>query len=140
MKINQATIFFSVIIVLVFGAIITFMLSGSSSSKVNYDAFATCLKDKGATFYGAFWCPHCITTKKFFGSSGSLLPYVECSTPDGQGQLPVCTDKKITGYPTWILADGTEITGEISSAKLDNLFKLSEKTACPLPVGAPQKP
>ena len=24
-----------------------------------YDTFASCIKESGALFYGAFWCPHC---------------------------------------------------------------------------------
>jgi hypothetical protein len=91
-----------------------------------YDAFASCLKEKGAVFYGAFWCPHCQNQKAMFGKSARLLPYVECSTPDGRGQLSVCRDKKIQGYPTWEFADGSRETGEVS------LAKLAEKTGCPL--------
>lgn len=91
------------------------------------DAFAQCLKDKGATFYGAFWCPHCQNQKTMFGKSSKLLPYVECSTPDGRSQLQVCQDKKIDSYPTWEFADGSRETGEVP------LTRLSEKTGCPLP-------
>ena len=91
------------------------------------DSFAQCLKDKGAVFYGAFWCPHCQNQKKLFGRSARLLPYIECSTPNGQGQLPICIDKKITGYPTWEFADGSREDGEVS------LEKLAEKTSCELP-------
>jgi thiol-disulfide isomerase/thioredoxin len=92
-----------------------------------YDAFATCLKDKGAVFYGAFWCPHCQATKKLFGSSEKLLPYVECSTPDANGQTQICIDKKIVSYPTWEFKDGSRLNGELS------LQQLSDKTACVLP-------
>lgn len=91
------------------------------------DDFATCLKDKGATFFGAFWCPHCQNQKALFGRSARLLPYVECSTPDGKGQLQVCIDKKVTGYPTWEFADGSRENGEVP------LAKLAEKTQCTLP-------
>ena len=91
------------------------------------DQFTQCLKDKGAVFYGAFWCPHCQNQKKMFGRSEKLLPYVECSAADGRGQLPLCNDKKIEGYPTWEFADGTRLSGEIP------LETLSEKTGCPLP-------
>jgi len=92
------------------------------------DTFAQCLKDKGAVFYGAFWCPHCARTKALFGRSQSHLPYVECSTPDGQGQLQVCKDKEITNYPTWEFTDGSRLTGERT------LQELSEKTGCQLPA------
>ena len=91
------------------------------------DTFASCIKDSGATFYGAFWCPHCQNQKAMFGASAKLLPYVECSTPDGNSQLPICTDAGVTGYPTWEFADGTRESGEVS------LDKLSEKTSCVLP-------
>ncbi len=87
---------------------------------------AQCLKDKGATFYGAFWCPHCQATKRMFGSAVSALPYVECSTPDGKGQLQVCIDKQITNYPTWIFADGSRLTGELTAAQL------ATASGCPL--------
>lgn len=90
------------------------------------DQFAQCLKDKGAIFYGAFWCPHCQNQKKMFGRSQKLLPYVECSTADGRGQLPSCSEKKIEGYPTWEFTDGTRLSGEIP------LRTLAEKTGCEL--------
>ena len=91
------------------------------------DGFATCIVNSGATFYGAFWCPHCQAQKKLFGTSERLLPYVECSTPDGNGQTKVCIDKKITGYPTWVFKDGSILTGEVP------LATLAEKTSCSLP-------
>jgi hypothetical protein len=129
MKLTQKTIFFIVIIVLVLGTIATFIIRGSGpKTTINYDAFATCLKDKGATFYGAFWCTHCQAEKKLFGSSEKLLPYVECSTPDGGSQTQICKDKNIQGYPTWIFADGSILTGEIP------LATLADKTSCPLPT------
>jgi len=131
MKITQQTIFFSVIVVLVLGSIITFMVQKSQpvvpAGPGKLDAFATCLKDKGAIFYGAFWCPHCQAEKKLFGTSEKLLPYVECSTPDGSGQTQICKDKKIEGYPTWIFADGSTLTGEVP------LSDLANKTSCTLP-------
>lgn len=92
-----------------------------------YDEFAKCLGDKGATFYGAFWCPHCRNQKAIFGKSASLLPYVECSMPDGNTQNQACNDKKITGYPTWEFAGGERVSGEVS------LATLAEKTKCELP-------
>ena len=91
------------------------------------DSFTQCLEDKGAIFYGAFWCPHCQRTKALFGNSAKLLPYVECSTPDGKSQLQECKDKEIKTYPTWIFTDGNILTGERT------LQELAEKTACALP-------
>ncbi|PIQ91876.1 MAG: hypothetical protein COV70_01795 [Parcubacteria group bacterium CG11_big_fil_rev_8_21_14_0_20_39_22] len=91
------------------------------------DAFASCLEEKKAVFYGAFWCPHCQNQKAMFGSSQRKLPYIECSTPDGKGQLQICEDKQIDTYPTWIFEDGSRLSGEIS------LERLSEVTGCELP-------
>ena len=133
MKITQKTIFFTIIIILVLGTVATFIIRGVNPKySINYDAFATCLKDKGATFYGAFWCPHCKAEKALFGSSVKLLPYVECSTPDANDQTQICKDKKIEAYPTWIFADGSTQTGEIP------LATLAEKTSCVLPTEASQ--
>ncbi|OHA90487.1 MAG: hypothetical protein A2832_02240, partial [Candidatus Zambryskibacteria bacterium RIFCSPHIGHO2_01_FULL_44_22b] len=91
------------------------------------DTFANCIKDSDAIFYGAFWCSHCQNQKAMFGSSSKLLPYIECSTPDGKNQLPVCKEAGVTGYPTWTFANGTREGGEVS------LQRLSELTSCPLP-------
>ena len=91
------------------------------------DEFAQCVAESGATFYGAFWCPHCQDQKRAFGKSEKNLPYVECSTPDGQGQTQECADAGITSYPTWTLADGTELGGVQSPADL------ADATGCVLP-------
>ncbi len=96
------------------------------------DIFAQCLGEKSAKFYGAFWCPHCQAQKALFGNSKDKLPYVECSTPDGQGQTEECKNKNITGYPTWEFAVGTST--EMSSGE-KTLKELSEKTGCQLPTG-----
>lgn len=104
-----------------------FFLVSANSKPGKLDEFAQCLKDKGAVFYGAFWCPHCQNQKAMFGKSAKLLSYTECSTPDGKGQLAVCKEKNVTGYPTWEFADGSRESGEVS------LQKLSEKTGCQLP-------
>lgn len=126
---NNVKIFISVVALLILGTVAAAFLQSTSTptGPGKYDDFATCLKDKGAVFYGAFWCPHCQTQKKLFGSSQKLLPYVECSTADGSAQTQACTDKNITGYPTWEFADGTRLNGEIP------LAQLAEKTSCVLP-------
>lgn len=97
-----------------------------------YDTFATCIKQSGAMFYGAFWCPHCQEQKHLFGDAGRLLPYVECSTPDRQ-QTTACADARITSYPTWSFADGERMTGALPMATL------AVKTGCALPPSDKQK-
>lgn len=92
-----------------------------------FDNFAQCLSDAGAIFYGAFWCPHCKDQKEMFENS-SKLPYVECSTPDAQGQLKRCIDEGVDGYPYWKFPDGTVIEGVAS------FEQLGEKTGCEVPA------
>ncbi len=95
-----------------------------SSTPGAYDSLAQCLSQKGVKFYGAFWCPHCQEQKSLFGRSSRLLPYIECSTPDGRGQLKVCQDAKIEGYPTWEFADGSREPATLSPREL------ADRTGC----------
>lgn len=92
-----------------------------------YDAFATCIADSGAKFYGAFWCPHCQEQKKIFGDSKDLLPYVECDPNGKNPEVQLCKQKNVLNYPTWEFPDGSIETGE------KTLEYLSQKTSCPLP-------
>jgi hypothetical protein len=96
-----------------------------------YDAFAKCIAQSGAKFYGAFWCPHCAAQKQEFGSSEQYLPYVECSLPDDESaQTQICIDKNIGSYPTWVFPDGSRLTGTTP------LATLAQKTGCALPDSA----
>jgi thiol-disulfide isomerase/thioredoxin len=126
MPLNKKT-FLTIIASAILIIIISVLLVKYSNTPSKYDGFASCLSEKGAKFYGAFWCPHCRNQKNMFGKSSKNLPYIECSTPDGNGQLAVCTEAGIESYPTWIFSDGSKENGEIS------LEKLAEKTNCQLP-------
>ena len=113
-----------IVVVILVGGIGFWWLYNNQQGEL--DDFAECLKDKGATFYGAFWCPHCQNQKSLFGNSAKYLPYVECSTPDGNSQLEICKEQKIQAYPTWQFGDGSKQEGELT------LKELSDKTGCPL--------
>lgn len=130
---NNKKIFFLIIGLLILGTIATVLFQSPKlpTGPGKYDEFAQCLKGKGAIFYGAFWCPHCQAQKELFGSSVKFLPYVECSTLDGQSQTQECKDKKIESYPTWELSDGTRLPIENEAGV--TLETLSAKTSCPLP-------
>lgn len=107
------------------GALIVLALfSINAFTPGNKDALAQCINDAGAKFYGAFWCSHCQAQKQAFGKSERLLPYIECSTADGQGQLEVCREAGVKSYPTWVFADGEQLTGDTP------LATLAEKTGC----------
>lgn len=125
MKGKGVTIFWAVIALLIVGGLGWTMYAKTLPGK--YDGLAQCLTEKGAKFYGAFWCPHCQDQKKAFGNSAELLPYVECSNPDGKSQTQICIDKQVQQYPTWEFADGSRVTGQKSPAEL------AEKTGCTLP-------
>lgn len=129
---HGALIFWIAILVLIVVAIgASFVIKPGPG---DLDSFAQCLEEKGAKFYGAFWCPHCQAQKRLFGRSAEVLPYVECSTPDGNSQLQVCIDAKIEQYPTWEFADGSRLTGERT------LQELGAKTSCELPSDTSSEP
>lgn len=120
-------IIYIIIALAVIAGIIWLIMTPGKPGKL--DAFATCIKDSGAIFYGTFWCPHCQNQKARFGSSAKLLPYVECSTPDGQGQTAVCREAGIQIYPTWQFGESTttRVTGDLE------LSDLANATGCALP-------
>ena len=120
---KKANIITTLAIILVLGGGI-YALAKKASQPGKYDGLAQCIADSGAKFYGAFWCPHCQATKAMFGKSAKLLPYVECSKPNGKGQLPICDELGIKGYPTWRFTDETELGGERT------LQELADKTNC----------
>ena|SRR3989344_458716 len=90
-----------------------------AGDKTNLDAFAQCLRSKGAVMYGADWCPHCQNEKNAFGESFRLVSYVECPADPKR-----CLEAGVAGYPTWIFSDGTRLIGE------QGIRKLSETSGC----------
>lgn len=89
------------------------------------------LSKSDAKFYGASWCPHCNSQKDLFGSSVKRIPYVECS-PGGSNapQAPVCKEKNIQSYPTWII-NGQRYTGVQPLDTLAQLTKFEYKGGKP---------
>ncbi len=112
---------------IVTGALVVLILSGMvwyATRPGQYDTFANCIKDSGAKFYGAWWCPHCSDQKALFGKSAKHLPYIECSNAD-KSQNALCDEAKITNYPTWEFKSGVR-------ANLQSLTELAAMTSCPL--------
>lgn len=126
MKNKQKTLLYWGISILVVASAIGAMVYYSGQPGP-LDEFAKCLGDKGATFFGAYWCPACNKQKAAFGRSVQYLPYTECSDPGTRNQNELCISKGIQSYPTWEFADGERLTGVLSPAQL------AEKTACALP-------
>lgn len=129
MKSNQVILYGILVAILIGGLIYAREVSTPQTSVPTspHDSFAQCLSDAGAKFYGTFWCPHCKKQKELFQNS-KKLPYIECSTPNGQGQLKICADAGITSYPTWVFADSSQLSGK------QTFENLSEKTGCAVPV------
>lgn len=122
---KKVSVFVAVGLIILAFLFFFFSLKQNNSGKL--DSFVICLKDKGATIYGTFWCTHCLSQKKIFGSSERFLPYIECSTADGKGQAQACKDKHIVSYPTWTFTNSATVSAELS------LKDLSDRTGCQLP-------
>jgi hypothetical protein len=103
------------------------MTGRAISRSANMDDFAKCLADSGAKMYGAYWCGHCSNQKKLFGDSWQYVNYTECDANGNNAKPELCTEAGVTGYPTWIFADGTKAEGELSFSEL------SKKSGCALP-------
>jgi hypothetical protein len=100
----------------------------------NLDEFAQCLTNKGATMYGASWCPVCKAQLKAFGSAAQNLQYVECSIDGSWMPTEDCTDANVTKFPTWTFSDGSRLSGLLT------MDRLSKKTGCRLPAEGATKP
>jgi len=85
------------------------------------DGFARCLSQRGATFYGAEWCPHCAKQIDDLDGSFRYVDYVECTVEEAR-----CRDAGVRSYPTWTFSDGSRLTGRLS------LQHLARKTGCSL--------
>jgi thiol-disulfide isomerase/thioredoxin len=127
MKKPTQGIIYSVIFIIILAAVIVFAVY-KSKQPGPYDDFAQCLTEEGVTYYGAFWCPNCQKQTAMFKKSKKFVNYVECSTPDRQGQKQACKDAVIEAYPTWEFADGERIEG------VQSFDDLAEKTQCELPA------
>lgn len=119
-----------VAIAIVAVALVAWGVLALSQQSTKLDGFASCIKESGATFYGAFWCPHCQAQKAMFKKSARLLPYVECSESDGRTQTKACDEQGVKSYPTWRFKDGSVEEGTLT------LEELSGRTGCQVPADA----
>ena len=92
-------------------------------------ALATHLRDSGARFYGAYWCPACQEQKALFTASVDRLPYVECTPGGRSGPRAVdCVTRNIQEYPTWIIG-GQRYTGVVSVERLGRVSNFDRSAA-----------
>ncbi|MFH1133745.1 MAG: hypothetical protein V1735_04590 [Nanoarchaeota archaeon] len=122
MKIKRKTLYAIIAFLVVAGGVmaLSLVLQPEEPEPVSLDDFAKCLTEKGAKMYGAYWCGHCQNQKTAFGESWQYVTYIEC----GRGENPACDDAGIEGYPTWIFADGSRQSGELTFPQL------AAKTGC----------
>jgi hypothetical protein len=127
-KDRRAMIFRTVVILVIVacvGAFAIIKMQNTSTVPDTRNDLAQCLTDKGVKMYGAYWCPHCAQQKKDFGKAFSKVTYVECAVQGSpQTQTQACKDAGITGYPTWVFANGDRLSGE------QPLATLSDKAGC----------
>lgn len=65
-------------------------------------ALANHLKQIGAKFYGAFWCPYCNQQKQLFGEQAfRQINYIECDASGNNPQPKLCIKAGINAFPTW---------------------------------------
>ncbi len=91
----------------------------STASQV---ALASHLRQRGAKFYGTFWCQYCKQQKEMFGQQAfSKINYIECDPQGKNAQTDLCQKANIESFPTW------EINGRLYKGlkPLDELADLS---------------
>jgi thiol-disulfide isomerase/thioredoxin len=123
-KQQNQLLFWGILIIVVVG--FTALIIRDSGKPGKFTSLAQCLDEKGAKFYGAFWCPACESQRTQFGKAQNDLPYIECSNQD-RSQTDICNNENIQSYPTWKFVDGSVITG------VQSFEFLAEKTGCELP-------
>ncbi len=130
----KITFAFCIVILISIFSFLAYMRTGSPYADGALDNFARCLTGKGATMYGAYWCPHCQNEKRAFGSSFRFVQYVECTEETAR-----CLEAGIKGYPTWtfpVLLVSTESLDRQEVERFEGeqgLTKLSEISGCALP-------
>jgi hypothetical protein len=78
-----------------------------------------CIRNSGALFYGAHWCPVCARQKQAFERYAGMLPYVECY--DGSKSAGInarCKSMGIKSFPTWLFRDGHRKSGLLDPLEL----------------------
>lgn len=105
-----------IIILAIFMAIVFF--SSRDSGGDEYRPLAECMTAAGVAMYGTDWCPHCQEQKRLFGKAFKEIRYYNCD------YAKACVEQGVEGYPTWIFADGSRLTGT------QPLSVLAEKTNC----------
>jgi hypothetical protein len=107
-------------------ALITLTRAGAAAA-AGYGTLADCVRNSGAVMYSASWCPVCRQQRQEFRGFANRLKTMECSVGGNRKKTrAVCEKMGISGYPTWIFADG-------SSAGFLSAKDLAARTGCEAP-------
>eukprot|EP00039_Didymoeca_costata_P009600 m.127268 g.127268 ORF g.127268 m.127268 type:complete len:128 (-) comp14542_c0_seq1:2033-2416(-) len=87
------------------------------------EKLAKCLSRRGFTLYGTSWCGWCQKQLDMFGDAQKLVPYRDCTGPDGKGWDPECRRLGIQVVPSWTTGDGRVLAGTQSLHDLAYLSK-----------------
>jgi uncharacterized membrane protein len=104
------------------------VFSATGPASPYQEALARHLRDSGARFYGASWCPACREQKRLFGTAASELPYVECDAASAGARTDLCVQANVRNFPTWTIRGGRH-EGVLPLATLANLSAFTPKTA-----------
>jgi len=85
--------------------ILLIILSGCSNASLISKESTECIASK-ATLYMSESCIHCIKQENMFGENYQYLNKVSCKLDPKK-----CLEAGITGTPTWVLNDGTQLVG-----------------------------
>jgi len=92
----------------------------SSRSTDDKNTLAQCLSEKGAIMYGTERCSHCNAQKALFGPEAfKKVQFVDC-----EAEKNTCWLAGVTGYPTWIFDDKSQLMGQ------QTLETLANKAGC----------
>jgi len=101
----------SIIALLVLSLLIFAGCTGQAAgNEKDYSELAQCLTDKGAKFYGTYWCKFCKKQKDLFGDAIQYVDYIECDPAAENGDPEACIEAGIDRYPSWFFpGQGIEV-------------------------------
>ncbi len=89
-------------------------------------AFATLLRNSGATLYGGDWSALTTQQLRLFEDGAIYLSFVEATNPDRTFNS-IAQQNNIQSLPTWVFSDGSRLEG------VQTLAALSQRTGIAIP-------
>jgi len=102
---KKITIITSLIVLAIIILILKVTVIGNGSEVEITKEETECIA-KEATLYMSESCIYCTKQEKMFGDNYQYLNKISCKLEPGK-----CLEADITGTPTWVLNDGTQLVG-----------------------------